>query len=91
MTLTEYAQEVGAELRVAYNAKDREAVQSLIQSADATLIRSDIAEQQKRFFWSEVQRIFLGGRIIVEKQANSSLHALMRDIEAALAARQTGK
>jgi hypothetical protein len=91
MKPTEYAQEIGTKLREAYNGRDQAAVDGLFELADATLVRSAIDEHRRQIFWSEVKKVFFAGRLLIEKQANSSLHALMRSIEAAIAERLAGK
>jgi hypothetical protein len=91
MTPTEYAREMGTKLRGAYNGRDPAAVDSLFELADATLVRSALDGHQRQIFWSEVRKAFFAGRLLIEKQANSSLHALMRNIEAAIAERLAGK
>jgi hypothetical protein len=87
MTIDEFAQYVGKALRDAYNQKDQAAVQTTFSSADQTLRSSGVGERQIKEFWEAVQRIMLSGHLLVEKQANSSLVALMRAIETALSAR----
>ncbi len=90
MTLNEYAKQVGFSLCKAYNTRDRVTINDLIQVADDTLVRSNIEPQLRLTFWAEVRSQFFVAGPVLERQANSSLHALMQLIETALANRTNG-
>ena len=88
MTLDEYAQQVGAALRNAHNRKDTAAVEAEFRDADKTLTDNNISEAGQQSFWAGVRTAFFSGQLLVEKQANSALVALMRAIEQGLKARE---
>lgn len=88
MTHDEYVRDVASKLAAAHNSKDRAGVESVFRETDATLNRSDFTHARKREFWADVQRAFLSSRLLMEKQENSALHALMQAIREALKARQ---
>jgi hypothetical protein len=91
MTLDEYAQEVGAALRNAHNAKDMAALHAAFRDADATLASNSISGPTAREFWSNVRKAAFSGRWLVEKQANSALVDLMNAIQQGIAAREAQK
>lgn len=88
ITLEEYSQSVGSTLRNAYNRKDTAAVEAGFREADKTLAENNIARVDLITSWEGVRRDFFSGQLLVEKQANSSLIALMRAIEQGLKARE---
>lgn len=88
MTTDEYASEIGAKLRDAYNSKDAKRVSEIFREAQDELNSSSISEGGRKGFWSAVEAEFFGGRLLVEKQEASELYRLMREIEAQLAAKQ---
>jgi len=87
MTLEEYAQEVGDALRNAHNDKDMAALEAKFAEADQELAAAGISDARKVGFWLNVRKAAFSGEWLMEKQANSSLIALMRAIEQGLAAR----
>lgn len=87
MTMAIDAAKVGADLRAAYNSKDDTRVHEIIRRADVALEAEDVSASVKAGFWMSVRREFNTGQRLVEKQENSALMALMRQIEAALADR----
>lgn len=87
MTLDEYAKKVGDALRNAHNNKDMAALKAAFKDADDTLNQNNISEANRNTFWSNVRKAMNEGRWLVEKQANSSLLALMQEIQSGLAAR----
>jgi hypothetical protein len=88
MTLEEYAQSVGSTLRNAHNRKDMASAEAGFREADRTLTESNISQIDRKRFWENVRQAFFSGQLLVEKQANSSLIALMRAIEQGLKARE---
>lgn len=88
MTVDEFAIKVAEELRAAYNSKNSAGVTSAIDDADRSLDTNKISEAGRARFWELVRQRFRTGQLLFEKQENSSLHALMRSIEAAIAARK---
>ena len=91
MTFSEYADRIGKSLVTAHNNKDKAEAERIFTEADNRLEASKATAGQKKKFWSDVRAAFFSGRFLVEEQANSSLHALMRLIQANLAARGGGK
>ncbi|MEJ1960956.1 MAG: hypothetical protein WDO56_05170 [Gammaproteobacteria bacterium] len=91
MTLDEYAKQTADSLRRAHNTKDQSAVPSLFADADRALAESNISESDQIVFWGKVKKNFESGQLLLEKQANSSLIALMQAIQSTLAARTTKK
>ncbi len=90
MTVDEYATEIAAKLVEAHNARSQVRATAVLQDADRTIAVSKLATVDEQEFWRLVGRKFRGGRLLIERQENSSLHALMQAIEAALAQRQSG-
>jgi hypothetical protein len=90
LTIEEYAKEIGSALRDAYNRKQRQDVESTFRLAQNTLDRSNISRDARQRFWKLVQEEFYSGHLLMERQAVSELHRLMRDIEARLAENQKG-
>lgn len=90
MTVDEYAKLAGAELRKAYNAKDRAAVEAKFEDVQQRLLSSAVSPTEKTRFWALVESEFLSGQLLLEKQDGSALHRLMQDIEARLEARKRG-
>ena len=88
MILADYAREVATELRNAYNSKSPSAVDFAFRKADRALSEKHIEETSRRSFWATVRGHLAGPGLLVEKQANSSLLALMRAIQQELAARE---
>ena len=87
MTMAIDAAKVGSDLRAAYNSKDSACVHEIIRRADAAIEAAGVSASVKAGYWMSVRREFNTGQRLVEKQENSALMALMRQIEAALADR----
>jgi len=87
MTLDEYAKSVGDALRHAHNAKSMSELNAAFANADQTLDSNGIGKEQRKRFWAAVSDAAYAGQWLMEKQANSSLAALMQAIQAGLAAR----
>lgn len=90
MTVDEYARLVGAELRRAYNGKDRAAVDAKFEEVRIRLLSSTVSGPEQKRFWALVEVEFFSGQLLVEKQEGSALHRLMQDIEARLEERKRG-
>ena len=91
MTIEEYEQRIVTELVVAHNNKDMTALTSVFRRADETLTRSNIGPIDRKEFWEKVrEKVVHSSRLLIEKQSNSALVALMQAIEREIAAR-TGK
>jgi hypothetical protein len=88
MTLDEYARQVGDALRTAHNQKNSAALNAAFRDADATLTSNNISGAAAREFWASVHKAAFAGQWLVEKQANSSLIALMQAIKQGLEARE---
>lgn len=88
MTLAEYAQDIAEQLRNAHDTKDLAAVDPIFRKADVALLESGIGETRQRNFWATVRAHFNASRLLIEKQANSALIALMHAIQKELAARE---
>jgi hypothetical protein len=90
VTLDEYALEIAGNLRRAYNAKDHASIiDPIFRDADLTLTQSGISETSRTSFWATVRAYFQAPGLLIEKQANSALIALMQAIQKELAARET--
>ena len=87
MTLDEYAQETAGSLLRAHNSKDLSAVASILSEADRRLAASDIGAADQKSFWRSVKEYFESGQLVFERQASSSLVALMQAIQNGIAAR----
>ncbi|MEO6717661.1 MAG: hypothetical protein ABIM50_10510 [Novosphingobium sp.] len=90
MTVDEYAKLAGAELRRAYNSKDRSAVDAKFQEVQTRLLANSVSQVEQRRFWALVEAEFFSSQLLLEKQEGSALHRLMQDIEARLEARKRG-
>lgn len=88
MQLNEYASQVGSALREAHNSKNMAAVEKTFKSADDVLATKQLGRVERKAFWDNVRAAIFSGRLLTEKQANSSLLELMRAIEDGLRARQ---
>jgi hypothetical protein len=86
MNLRDYAAKVGTALRDAYNAKSAGGIDAAIRDAQAFVRAGNFSKDDRVAFWGAVAMSFRSGAILVEKQENSSLIALMRAIEDAIAA-----
>ena len=91
MTYDEFAIDVGRRLLRAHNAKDTSFALNLFNEADKRLNLSSASNAQRLQFWAKVQREFNSGPFLIEDQANSALHVLMRLIHNNLSVRQAGK
>lgn len=89
--LNEYARNVGQDLQRAHNAKDSARVNQVFASVDQNLTKNEISDAEKKKFWEEVAAIYRSGQLLMEKQANSALMALIQSIERNLAARGGNK
>ena len=88
MTLEEYEQRVSNDLVNAHNNKNMIALTSVFQEADQTLSENNISLALRKRFWEEVRKkVVNSSRLLIEKQANSALIALMKAIEKEIAAR----
>jgi hypothetical protein len=87
LTPDQYARQVADELRSAHNSKDQAAVRPIFAKADSVLATAKYDANDQRAFWSSVHKYFLASGLLLERQAGSALAALMRAIEAELAAR----
>lgn len=90
MDVIDYAKRVGAELRRNYNNRDDDAVSLLLKRADQAVKQSGASKSDRQKFWRDVEESFNAGPLAFEKQANSSLHALMKIIEAAIEEGKSG-
>jgi hypothetical protein len=88
MTPDEYARKMAGELRDAHDTGNLVAVDSVFRSADQALAGSDLDEADKREFWATVRKYLGDDVLLLEKQANNALVALMRAIQQGLAARE---
>ncbi len=91
MTVDEFAKQIANELRAAHNSKNQSSASAAIKKADETLARSNLTAADRAKFWSSVRAEFKSGQLLVERQENSALHALMQSILATLDAREAGK
>lgn len=91
MTLDEYSRRVGDSLRTAHNQKDRAALDATFRDADETLTSNNISAADAREFWVNVRKVAFAGQWLIERQANSSLVALMQAIQQGIAAREAKK
>jgi hypothetical protein len=89
LTPDQYARKVADELRSAHNSKDQAAVRPIFAKADSALATGKYDANDQRVFWSSVRKYFLESGLLLERQAGSALAALMRAIEAELAARMS--
>lgn len=89
MTFEESAQRVGEQLCELYNQQNLPAVDGLFATVDEALARHVHNQVSRRTFWVEVEKGFYAAGPLFIKQANSSLHALMKLIEARLSDRQS--
>jgi hypothetical protein len=89
VTLDDYAKQVAEKMRQAHNNKNLTAVGPLFSDADRTLTDSNIGANDRAEFWTNVRRYFLSSGLLVERQANSALLALMQAIQNGIAARTT--
>jgi hypothetical protein len=88
MTPDEYARKMAGELRDAHDHKNLAAIDSIFRNADQALGGSDLDEADKREFWATVRQYLGDDVLLLEKQANNALVALMRAIQQGLAARE---
>ena len=93
LTVEAYAQQVGARLREAHAASRGDpsksaVISGIIAEADDTVARSGLDVATRKLFWRLTLQEFHNGVLMV-KAENSALHLLMREIEAALQARQS--
>lgn len=88
MTPEEYAREIANKLRKAHNTQNVGDVSTIFEGADKALKDGGISPGSQERFWANVRAHLAGDVLLVEKQANSSLLALMRAIEQQLAARE---
>jgi hypothetical protein len=91
VTVDEYAREIADSLRRAHNSKNLSAVSQVLSEADSTLAGSDIDAIGQKEFWRDVKTYFESGSLLFERQANSSLVALMQAIQNGIAARMAKK
>jgi uncharacterized protein (DUF1697 family) len=87
VTLDEYAREIADSLRRAHNSKNLSAVSQVLSGADSTLVDNNIGDADQKEFWRNVKTYFESGNLLFERQANSSLIALMQAIQNGIAAR----
>jgi len=89
MTPEQYAAEVIGKLRAAYNSKNEAAADAAFKEADLLLSSSKITSARQKEFWSIVRAgIEKMPRMLLEKQDNSALIALMQAIQKAIAERE---
>ena len=88
MTLDDYAKTIALKLVAAHNGKNLSTADAVFREADAELTRSNISKSNQKVFWSNVKARFSSGQLLLERQANSSLLALMQAIQDALAVRE---
>jgi hypothetical protein len=91
MTLDEYARETAELLRRAHNSKNLSDIAPILSGADKTLADNDISDVDRKAFWLSVKQYLESGNLLFERQANSSLVALMQAIQSAIAARTAKK
>jgi len=91
MTYDQYSAQVAEKLSKAYNNKNRPEAERIFSEADAALRQSGATRDALANFWSNVHQRFSSSRLLIEKQENSALHALMKLINDSLEARQALK
>jgi hypothetical protein len=87
VTLDECARKTADSLRRAHNSKNLSAVSLALSEADRTLAASGISDADQKDFWGSVKEYFDSAELLFERQANSSLMALMQAIQNGIAAR----
>jgi hypothetical protein len=87
MTPDEYARKIASDLGGARQTLSQNAVPQIFERADKALVDASFTTTEQRQFWGNV-RSYLGADLLVEKQANSALLALMQAIQRNLAARE---
>jgi len=88
MTLEEYEQIVSNDLVNAHNNKNMTTLIAVFKEADETLKENNINLATRKRFWEEVrQKVVNSSRLLIERQANSALIALMQAIEKEIAVR----
>jgi hypothetical protein len=87
LTLEQYARIIGNRLVTAHNDKDGFALAATFEEADRELENSNISPADRKRFWEEVRGVVDSGPLLLEKQANSALLALMQAIQREIAAR----
>ena len=91
VTLDEYARKIAGELRRVHDSKDLAAVHPVFAEADKVLAESKISEDDQRVFWGDVRKSLLSSALLLERQSNSALMALMQAIQQEIAAREKKK
>lgn len=86
MTPDEYARKIASDLRSAHTSRNQAAIPQIFERADKALLDASFTTSEQRDFWGTV-RSHLSGDVLLEKQANGALLALMRAIETQIAAR----
>jgi hypothetical protein len=87
VTLEEYAREIAGELQRAHDNKDLSAVSSIFSDADKALAANTISEADQKSFWTSVRKVFQSSDLLLERQSNSALIALMQAIQRGIAER----
>ena len=86
--LPAFTRKIASDLRRAHDNKDIAAVAPIFREADKALAESGISQTARRSLWATVRACFEAPGLLVEKQANSALIALMQAIQRELAARE---
>lgn len=80
MTIDQYVEVIADKLRA---ARTRESGLAILQEAESTLDKSKLSDSDKRYFWDELLSNY-STVIVVEKQDNTALNAVIAAIQAAI-------